>query len=76
MNVQGSGTIEFRGGRHLRGPNRTFWWITFAVCFVSLALRQNLLERNPAPKYSTLDLTTDGPSLRQVRLLSNSFVLC
>jgi hypothetical protein len=24
------GTIEFRGGRHLRGPNRTIAWITFA----------------------------------------------
>lgn len=33
-------TIEFRGGRHLRGPNRTFWWITFAVSFISLALKE------------------------------------
>lgn len=37
-NITGTGTIEFRGGRHLRGPNRTSWWITFAVAFISLAL--------------------------------------
>jgi hypothetical protein len=33
-----SGTIEFRGGRHLRGPVRTLRWIAFAVVFVSMAL--------------------------------------
>jgi hypothetical protein len=35
-----SGTIEFRGGRHLRGPNRSFWWITFTIVFISLALKK------------------------------------
>jgi hypothetical protein len=44
-NIENSGTIEFRGGRHLRGPNRTYWWITFAVSFISLALRE---VRQPA----------------------------
>jgi len=39
-NINKSGTIEFRGGRHLRGPNRSNWWITFAVSFISLALNQ------------------------------------
>jgi hypothetical protein len=36
----GSGTIEYRGGRHFRGPNRTFWRVTFAVAFISLSLRE------------------------------------
>ena len=34
-----SGTVEFRGGRHLRGPVRTKRWVTFAVLFVDLALQ-------------------------------------
>lgn len=33
-----SGTIEFRGGRHLRGKVRTLRWITFAIAFISMAL--------------------------------------
>ncbi|KAK6335008.1 hypothetical protein TWF718_010450 [Orbilia javanica] len=41
----GSGTIEFRGGRHLRGPNRTTAWITFVVLFVMLALKEDLLYK-------------------------------
>ena len=32
------GTIEFRGGRHLRGKVRTKRWIAFAVAFVSMAI--------------------------------------
>ena len=35
-----SGTIEFRGGRHLRGPKRTLRWITFAVVFISMAIHE------------------------------------
>lgn len=35
----GSGTVEFRGGRHLRGPNRTISWATFGILFIDLALR-------------------------------------
>jgi hypothetical protein len=35
-----TGTIEFRGGRHLRGPVKTMWWITFVVVFVSMAIDQ------------------------------------
>lgn len=47
-NIFGSGTVEFRGGRHLRGPNRTLWWITFAIAFVSLALKMvSLLTSRP-----------------------------
>ena len=33
-----SGTVEFRGGWHLREPGRTRRWATFAVAFVSLAM--------------------------------------
>jgi hypothetical protein len=32
------GTIEFRGGRHLRGPIRSVAWITFAQVFILMAL--------------------------------------
>ena len=32
------GTVEFRGGRHLRGKVRTKRWIAFAVAFVSMAI--------------------------------------
>ncbi|KAF3128896.1 hypothetical protein TWF594_011225 [Orbilia oligospora] len=39
-----TGTIEFRGGRHLRGPNRTISWITFVVVFVMLTLEEDLLH--------------------------------
>jgi hypothetical protein len=35
-----SGTIEFRGGRHLRGAVRTLRWITFAVVFISMAVEE------------------------------------
>lgn len=31
-------TIEFRGGRHLRGPRRAVAWITFAQVFILMAL--------------------------------------
>ena len=34
------GTIEFRGGRHLRGPNRAVAWITFAQVFILMALEE------------------------------------
>ncbi|KAI1443410.1 hypothetical protein F5Y02DRAFT_222139 [Annulohypoxylon stygium] len=33
-----SGTIEFRGGRGLRGRNRTGWWIAFAISFIHFVL--------------------------------------
>ena len=34
----GTGTIEFRGGPHLRDAQKTTHWITFAVVFVSMAM--------------------------------------
>ena len=34
------GTIEFRGGRHLRGPVITKRWIVFTVAFVALAIEK------------------------------------
>jgi len=39
-----TGTIEFRGGRHMRGPGRTIRWITFVVVFVMLAIKEDLLH--------------------------------
>lgn len=39
-NLEGKGTIEFRGGRHLRGPNRTKWWATFVITFIHMALSE------------------------------------
>lgn len=34
------GTVEFRGGRCLRGPVRTKRWISFAVAFMILAIQE------------------------------------
>ena len=35
-----TGSLEFRGGRCLRGPVRTKRWIAFAVAFVVLAIKE------------------------------------
>jgi len=35
-----TGTVEFRGGRCLRGPVRTKRWITFAVAFVIRTIQE------------------------------------
>lgn len=35
-----SGTVEFRGGRCLRGPVRTKRWIAFAIAFIMLAIEE------------------------------------
>ena len=35
-----TGTVEFRGGRGLRGPNRTKWWIAFVIAFIQLCISQ------------------------------------
>lgn len=35
-----SGTIEFRGGRGLRGPHRTKRWIAFVVAFIDFVLHE------------------------------------
>lgn len=40
-----SGTIEFRGGRGLRGEFRTKRWITFAVCFLHIVKESNIIDR-------------------------------
>ena len=40
-----SGTIEFRGGRHLRGKFRTKRWIAFVVSFISLALQDDWVRK-------------------------------
>lgn len=39
-----TGTIEFRGGRGLRGPNRTKWWIAFVVSFIQLCISSKVRE--------------------------------
>jgi hypothetical protein len=31
-----TGTVEFRGGRGLRGPVRTKWWVAFVTAFINL----------------------------------------
>jgi hypothetical protein len=36
--ADGKGTVEFRGGRHLQGPERTKAWITLALSLVHLAI--------------------------------------
>ena len=35
-----TGSVEFRGGRCLRGPVRTKRWIAFAIAFVVLAIQE------------------------------------
>lgn len=35
-----SGTVEFRGGRGLRGPVRTKRWIAFVLAFVHLCIKR------------------------------------
>lgn len=40
-----SGTIEFRGGRHLRGEFRTKRLIAFVVSFISLALQDDWVRK-------------------------------
>lgn len=35
-----TGSVEFRGGRCLRGPVRTKRWIAFSVAFVTLAIEE------------------------------------
>ena len=34
------GTIEFRGGRHVRTGEKTKRWIAFTVAFIEMALSQ------------------------------------
>ncbi|KAK3934717.1 hypothetical protein QBC46DRAFT_399148 [Diplogelasinospora grovesii] len=41
-----SGTVEFRGGRFLRGEVRTKRWMAFAVAFIHAMLRMNDLANN------------------------------
>ncbi|KAI1780348.1 putative amidoligase enzyme-domain-containing protein [Hypoxylon cercidicola] len=36
----GSGTVEFRGGRGLRGPVRTKRWISFVISFIDMCIDQ------------------------------------
>lgn len=38
----GSGSLEFRGGRTLRGPARTKRWICFTLAFVAVAINVSL----------------------------------
>lgn len=41
QNINNSkGTIEFRGGRGVRGVNRTRWWIAFVVGFIHYLLTE------------------------------------
>lgn len=40
-----TGTVEFRGGRGLRGPNRTKWWIAFVLSFVQYCISNNVKDK-------------------------------
>ena len=40
IRTSATGTVEFRGGRCLRGPARTKRWIVFAIAFVILAIQE------------------------------------
>lgn len=42
-----TGTVEFRGGRGLRGPNRTKWWIAFVVSFIQLCISSKVSDVPP-----------------------------
>lgn len=49
-----TGTVEFRGGRGLRGPNRTKWWIAFVVSFIQLCISSKLFPyKSPHKRPST-----------------------
>lgn len=52
-----SGTVEFRGGRHLRGRVRTKRWIAFAVNFISLALQDDWVRKSELGVQMNLSLT-------------------
>ncbi|KAL2070252.1 hypothetical protein VTL71DRAFT_13278 [Oculimacula yallundae] len=60
----GSGTVEFRGGRHLRGPKRTISWATFTIVFIDLALRS---VSHPISFLRTLELTHEKACLNPGR---------
>jgi hypothetical protein len=62
-NIRTTNTIEFRGGRHLRGQNRTFWWITFAVSFISLALKEVSRQIHIVSTYSHLQNMIGEPDI-------------
>ena len=79
----GKGTIEFRGGRHLRGEKNTKRWVAFAIAFIALAIEKvtttELIENaakcdrdflhNPNPQYYA-DINAWWGDLRtQARLL-------
>ncbi|KAI0099790.1 putative amidoligase enzyme-domain-containing protein [Nemania sp. FL0031] len=49
----GSGTIEFRGGRGLRGPVRTKRWISFVVSFIDMILKDPVGFRCRRPSIQT-----------------------
>lgn len=40
ISTRDTGTIEFRGGRHLRDGFRTKRWIVFALSFIALAIEE------------------------------------
>jgi len=45
QNLERTGTIEFRGGEQMFGPNKTIRWIHFVIAFVLMALHENLIQR-------------------------------
>ncbi|KAJ6015344.1 amidoligase [Penicillium herquei] len=56
------GTVEFRGGRCLRGPLRTKRWITFPVAFIILAIQEFKM-----PLKSSYDHSTSSQFWKKIR---------
>ncbi|KAK1756706.1 putative amidoligase enzyme-domain-containing protein [Echria macrotheca] len=59
-----SGTIEFRGGRFLRGVVRTKRWIAFAVAFIHAILTMDDLK---SPNYTSLESWTPQGLYKTIR---------
>ncbi|KAJ6015342.1 amidoligase enzyme-domain-containing protein [Penicillium herquei] len=52
-----TGTVEFRGGRGLRGPIRTKWWIAFVVSFIQLCISSKVRDILTEPSPTSRPLT-------------------
>ncbi|KAK3624576.1 hypothetical protein LTR56_020923 [Elasticomyces elasticus] len=51
--TSGSGTVEFRGGRGMRGPIRTKRWIAFTVAIIEMFLRLDMAGTGRFPSMPT-----------------------
>ncbi|TKA77741.1 hypothetical protein B0A55_04167 [Friedmanniomyces simplex] len=58
-----SGTVEFRGGRCLRGPVRTKRWIAFTAAILEMFLRLDIIGSGHLPSTPTVQALPDNPEL-------------